>query len=52
MGSPWAGTDYDPARLQVFDVGPYRFRFTGINATLDYTVDGHSSTLNLTRQPF
>jgi hypothetical protein len=51
-GSPWVGRDYDPAKLQVFDVGPYSIHFTGDAATLDYTVDGHTGSIALAREPF
>ena len=51
-GSPWAGAQYDPTRLQVFDVGTYRIRFTGDNASFGYTVDGHSGTIPLVRESF
>jgi hypothetical protein len=50
-GSPLQA--YDASRLQVFDVGPYKIKFSGTNATLDYSVDGMTGTLQLTRQaPF
>jgi hypothetical protein len=51
-GSPWVGHDYDSAKLQVIDAGTYRIRFTGDGASLDYTADGHSGSLPLTREPF
>jgi hypothetical protein len=53
-GSPWLGTaPYDASSLRVKDVGPYRLRFEGINAKLDFTVDGRAGSLALTRQhPF
>jgi hypothetical protein len=51
-GSPWVGGDYDATKLQVFDAGPYRIRFTGDTATLDYTADGHTGSMALAREPF
>jgi hypothetical protein len=51
-GSPWVGAQYDPTKLQVFDVGTYRIQFTGDNASVNYTVDGHTGTLPLVREPF
>ncbi|MEP7069864.1 MAG: choice-of-anchor U domain-containing protein [Usitatibacter sp.] len=51
-GSPWAGAVYDASGLKVFDVGTYRVRFTSESASFDYTIDGHSGTLALERQPF
>jgi hypothetical protein len=52
-GSPWLGQAYDASKLQVIDVGPYKIKFSGANATLDYSVEGRTGTLALTRQgPF
>ena len=51
-GSPWVAQAYDPARLQVFDAGTFRLRFSGDTATLDYDVEGRSGTLLLEREPF
>jgi hypothetical protein len=50
--SSWLGVAYDPSRLQTFDVGTMRLRFGGSTPALDYTLDGHSGTLSLSRQPF
>jgi hypothetical protein len=49
-GTPWLGRAYDPSQLQVTDVGPYRFTFTGGNALFAYTIEGKSGSLALTRQ--
>ena len=51
-GSPWVGHAYDPGQLQVTDVGPFRLHFSGDTATFDYTVEGRSGTLSLSRQGF
>jgi hypothetical protein len=51
-GSPWLGQPYDAAKLKATDVGPFRVRFSGGDATFDYTVDGASGSNPLTRQPF
>jgi hypothetical protein len=52
-GSPWLGHAYDASQLQVTDVGPYRIKFSGTNAALEYSVEGRTGTLALTRQaPF
>ncbi len=51
-GSPWVGRNYDPSLLHATDVGPYRLRFGGDTATLDYTIEGRTGTLSLSRQPF
>ena len=51
--SPWLGHAYDSSQLQVIDVGPYSLKFNGGNAVLEYSVEGRSGTLSLTRQsPF
>lgn len=52
LGSPWLGRQYEQSQLQVFDSGPYRLRFDGDNATLDYSVDGKSGILRMDKQPF
>ncbi len=52
LGSPWLGRGYDASRLKVFDAGPYRLRFDGDSATLDYSVDGRAGSLRLDKQPF
>lgn len=50
--SAFRETPYDASKLQVMDVGDYRFRFNGDTATFDYSVDGRTGTLALSRQPF
>jgi hypothetical protein len=51
--SGWVGQAYDPSKLTVTDVGSYRFQFSGTSATFQYTLDGRSGTLALSRQaPF
>jgi len=51
-GSAWVGAQYDPTKLQVFNVGTYRLQFAGDNATFNYAVDGHSGAIPLVREPF
>ncbi len=51
-GSPWLGRWYNPFLLRISDVGSFRLRFTGDTATLEYTIDGRTGTLPLSRQPF
>ena len=51
-GSPWLGKAYDPRAFRTTDVGNFRFRFDGDGATFDYTIDGRSGTMPLSRQPF
>ena len=51
-GSPWAGAQYDAGKLKSFDVGSFRFRFSGDTATFDYTIDGVPGTMPLVRQGF
>jgi hypothetical protein len=50
-GSPWLGP-YDVNALQVIDVGSYRLRFTGEQATFGYEIDGRVGSLSLVRQGF
>lgn len=51
--SAWLGKEYHAADLQVIDVGPYRLRFTnGTPSALEYTVEGRTGTLPLSRQGF
>jgi hypothetical protein len=51
-GSPWLGSAYDPAKLDVVDVGGFALRFTPEGATFDYVIDGKGGTMALVRQPF
>ncbi|HEY2629867.1 MAG TPA: hypothetical protein VGI57_12115, partial [Usitatibacter sp.] len=51
-GSPWIGTSYDPAILQVFDAGTFSIQFSGDNASFTYSADGHGGTASLVREPF
>jgi hypothetical protein len=52
-GSPLLGAAYDPSAFRSSDAGPFRLRFTADGrAALDVTLDGHSSSLALSRQPF
>lgn len=51
-GSAWAGAAYNPAALVVTDAGTYKLRFTGTTAFFDYSVDGRTGTMALSRQSF
>jgi hypothetical protein len=51
-GSTWLGRAYDPAAFKLADVGTFRMRFAGDNATFDYVIEGSSGTMPLARQPF
>jgi hypothetical protein len=51
-GSAWIGAQYDATKLQVFDAGTYRIQFTGDGASFTYTIDGHTGTIPLVREPF
>jgi hypothetical protein len=51
-GASWLGRAYDPAVFRTTDVGTFRLRFAGDNATFDYMIEGKGGTLPLTRQPF
>jgi len=51
-GSPWLGRAYDAARFAPRDVGAFRLRFSGEAASFEYSVDGRSGVLPLTRTPF
>ena len=50
--SAWLEGPYDATKLQVIPVGSYRLRFDGDNAAFDYSVEGRSGTLPITRQAF
>jgi hypothetical protein len=51
-GSPWLGRTYDVSALQVIDVGTFRIHFTIEGATFEYTIEGQSGSMPLTRQSF
>ena len=51
-GSPWLGHSYDASRFAPRDVGAFRLRFSGETASFEYSVDGRSGVLPLTRTPF
>jgi hypothetical protein len=51
-GTPWFNGPYNEQDLKVFDVGRYKFSIVGPNATLDYTIDTHTGTLQLQHEPF
>jgi hypothetical protein len=51
-GSAWLGVPYDASKLNVIKAGNFTLVFTGANATFNYSADGHTGTLSLSRQPF
>jgi hypothetical protein len=51
-GSAWLGVAYDASRFKAIDAGVFRLRFSGDNASFDYTLDGRSGSIPLTRTPF
>ena len=51
-GPPWLGVPYDASRHRLTEAGTFRYRFSGDAATFDFTVDGKSGTVPLTRLPF
>jgi hypothetical protein len=51
-GPPWLGVAYDPSRHHVTEAGTFRYRFTADSAIFEYTLEGHSGTLPLSRLPF
>lgn len=52
VGPPWLGVPYDVSRHQTIEVGNFNLRFTGDTATFEYSVDGRTGTLPLSRVPF
>jgi hypothetical protein len=51
-GAPWVGRVYDRDALKYHDVGAYRMRFAGDNASFEYVIEGQAGAMPLTRQPF
>ena len=51
-GPPWLGAAYDANAFKTTEAGTFRIRFAGDVATFEYTIDGRSGTMPLTRQPF
>ncbi|HEX3096805.1 MAG TPA: Ig-like domain-containing protein [Usitatibacter sp.] len=51
-GSPWLGRPYDKSLFTNTDAGLVRLHFSGDTGTLDYTIDGRSGSIPLSRQPF
>jgi hypothetical protein len=52
VGSPWVGATYDASRHHTIEAGTFRFFFSGDGATFEYTLDGHSGSIPLSRIPF
>jgi hypothetical protein len=51
--SAWTGRSYDASQWGTLTVGTHRLRFLDTQrASLEYTLEGRSGTLALTRQPF
>jgi hypothetical protein len=52
-GSRWLDAGYDPSALKIAASGTYTLHFADArHATLEYSIDGRSGTLTLSRQPF
>ncbi len=52
VGPPWLGVPYDVSRHQTIEAGTFRFSFSGDGATFDYSVDGRTGSIPLSRIPF
>jgi hypothetical protein len=51
--SRWLAMGYNTAAFRVNDVGSFRIRFTDdASAVFEYVIDGHSGSMQLSRQPF
>jgi hypothetical protein len=50
--SPWLGRAYDKSLFTNTEAGLVRLHFSGDTGTLDYTIDGRSGSIPLSRQPF
>lgn len=51
--SRWLAMSYNATAFRVSDVGSFRIRFTGTDAaTFEWTIDGRSGSMPLSRQPF
>jgi hypothetical protein len=51
-GPPWLGAAYDPTRHHVTEAGTFRYRFGADGAIFDYTLEGHSGSIPISRLPF
>jgi len=51
-GPPWLGVTYDPSRHRTVQVGTFTLHFNGEGATFDYTIDGKSGSIPISRIPF
>ncbi len=52
VGPPWLGVPYDATRHHTIEAGTFRFFFSGDTGSFDYTVDGRSGSIPLSRIPF
>jgi len=52
QGPAWLGVPYDASRHHATEAGTFRLRFGADTATFDYTVDGRSGSIPLSRIPF
>ena len=53
VGPPWLGVPYDASRHRTIEAGTFRFNASGDNAaTFEYSVDGRSGSIPLSRIPF
>lgn len=51
-GSPWLGGTYDPRVFATTQAGTFRIKFVGDVGTFEYTIDGKSGSMPLSRNPF
>ncbi|HUQ29228.1 MAG TPA: choice-of-anchor U domain-containing protein, partial [Usitatibacter sp.] len=52
VGPPWLGVPYDVSRHRTIEAGTFRIHFSGETATFEYTLDGKTGSLPLSRIPF
>jgi len=51
-GSAWLGATYDSSRHRTVQAGTFTLRFSGDGATFDYTIDGKTGSIPISRIPF
>jgi hypothetical protein len=52
VGPPWLGVPYDVSRHRTVEAGTFRYRFSSDGAIFDWTLDGRSGSMPVTRLPF
>lgn len=52
VGAPWLGKAYDATAFRSTDVGFFRFKFKGDEASFEYQVNGKGAAIPLSRTPF